>query len=159
MRTTSQNRQATSVVDQKAIGAVDKYFANISTLTLAGNAITPADLKAMLKAEIDALKGVDDLRAALHTALVSARAISAKASGARKALRAYILGNYGSDAAQMFADFGMNLPKPKSTVLSKDKAQAAAKAKATREARHTMGSKQKAAIKGQPAVATPKPTA
>ena len=159
MRTTSQNRQAASVIDQKAIGGVDKYFANVSTLTLAGNAMTPAELKAVLKAEIDALKGVDDLRAALHTALVSARAISAKAQGARKALRAYILGNYGSDAAQMFADFGMNLPKTKSTVPTQAKADAAAKAKATRKARHTMGSKQKAAITGQPAVTTPKPTA
>ena len=159
MRTTSQNRQAASVTDQKAIGAVDKYFANVSTLTLAGNAMTPADLKAVLKAEVDALKGVDDLRAALHTALVSARAISAKAKGARKALRAYILGNYGVEAAQMFADFGMNLPKPKSTVSTQAKADAAAKAKATRKARHTMGSKQKAAITGQPEVTTPKPTA
>jgi hypothetical protein len=113
----------------------------------------------VLKAEIDALKSIDDLRAALHSALVSARVISAKALGARKALRAYILGNYGAEAAQMFADFGMNLPKPKSTVLTQAKADAVAKAKATRKARHTMGSKQKAAITGEPTVATPKPTA
>ncbi|HEY8089983.1 MAG TPA: hypothetical protein VIF09_19110, partial [Polyangiaceae bacterium] len=60
---------------------------------------------------------------------------------------------------EALADFGLKAPKPRTPLTNAQKAAAAAKAKATRALRHTMGSKQKAALTGTaPApVTTPSP--
>jgi len=80
----------------------------------------------------------------------------------RQDLRTYILGSYGTAALQMLQDFGFTPPKPRGgKKTASTKAQAVVQAKATRVARHTMGKRQKAKIKGtapaQP-VTTPGPT-
>jgi hypothetical protein len=156
MRTTTTTRQSVLSVDQKSIAAVDKYFANITTLMLAGLSMTPAAVKTALAAEIDGLNAVDALRASLREKLKAAQDTSAKALVIRKALKAYVLGNYGASAVTMLSDFGLNEPKP-GTKTVETKAGAVAKAKATRVARHTLGTKAKEAIKGQPATPpTPK---
>jgi hypothetical protein len=64
------------------------------------------------------------------------------------------------------ADFALKARKPRTPLTPEQKAAAVAKAEATRAARHTMGPKQKAAIKGtvpatapatQPAAPAPAP--
>jgi hypothetical protein len=45
-------------------------------------------------------------------------------------------------------DFGMKAPKPRTPLTPEEKVAVAAKAKATREARHTVGPKAKAKITG-----------
>jgi hypothetical protein len=56
----------------------------------------------------------------------------------------------------MLTDCGFDPPKPKGAQTVASKAQAVAQGKATRAARGTKGTKQKAAIKG--VVATPRPS-
>ena len=64
---------------------------------------------------------------------------------------------YGGDPAAL-ADFGLPVRK-KGVLTPAQKLASAAKARATRLARHTMGSKQKAAITGAPAPAVTTPAA
>jgi hypothetical protein len=149
-------KKAATSADQQAMAAVDKYFSNVSSLTIAGNALTPAALKAALQAEIDAVKAADDGHAVYSGLVAKAQAARVKARQLRKELRAYILGTYGEVAVTMLKDFGIAVPSPKSTSV-KTKAQAQVKAEATRKARHTLGKKQKQDIKGTPEMpATPK---
>jgi hypothetical protein len=51
------------MLDQKIIDGVDKYFAKVKTLTLAGTVYTPKSLKAVLQAEIDATKSLASAKA------------------------------------------------------------------------------------------------
>jgi hypothetical protein len=57
--------------------------------------------------------------------------------------------NQFGNQADVLADFGLALPKARATKLE-TKVQAVVKGKATRQARHTMGKKQKASVKGTP---------
>jgi hypothetical protein len=75
------------------------------------------------------------------------------ASATKKIVRAAFNG-----APDVLADFGLPPPKPR-VVSPETKIAAAAKAKATREARGTKGKAQKAAIKGNPPATVTVPVA
>jgi len=148
------SKKAAQAADLKAIAGVDKYFSNVGTLTIEGAALTPTQLKAVFQAEIDTVKAADLAHAAFTGQVADAHKARAKAGDLRRALRSYILATFGPTAKQMLEEFGMKVPAPKSTPV-KTKAQAVENAAATRKARHTMGSKQKQAIKGTQAPETP----
>ena len=149
---------ASAMLDLKAIAGVDKYFSNTPSLELEGTSYTPVVLKGILQGEVDAEKALDDARAKVRELMGSTRNARAQARALRKALRTYLLASKGPGAAQLLAEFGFVL-KAKSTPTVATKAQAKVKTQATRAARHTMGSRQKQAIKGQApeTPATPKP--
>jgi len=100
-----------------------------------------------------------DTRAALATKRAETKAaISDRANAestrrtADRALKAWVANQFGV-ASQQAIDFGF--PPPKTATRTADsKALAVQKAKATRAARHTMGKKQKAQIKGTVVVST-----
>jgi hypothetical protein len=148
------NKNAAQALDQKAIDSVDKYFAHVKTLTIAGTTYTPATLKAVLEAEIDANKAVDETEAQLRQQVVAARLARAKAQAARKGLKAYVLGTSGADAVQMLKDFGIPVPKPTGPKTARSKAQAADSATATRKAK-----KEAIASTNAPAPLVPAPAA
>ena len=147
MSSTRESKSTTHDQDLKIIAAVDKYFASATQMAIAGTTYTPATLKAVFQAEIDANNAADSTRAVYRQQIVEARAARGNAGDLRQELRTYILGNYGKAAVTMLEDFGMS-PKTKSGPTVKTKAEAQVKAVATREARHTMGKKQKLAITG-----------
>ncbi len=142
------NKNTAQALDKKAIQGVDKYLAKVKIVTVAGANYTPDELKAVLQDEIDAIEALDEVQAQMQQQVADTRAAKAKASVTRAGLRAHILGNYGAVAVQMLVDFGMSVPKAKGKKTAQVKADAVTKALATREARHTMGKKQKLAIKG-----------
>ena len=129
------NKNAAQALDQKAMSGVDKYFAHVKTITLAGTTFTPTALKAVLQAEIDANTSVDETEAQLRQQVVAAKLARAKAQAARAGLKAYVLGTSGADAVQMLKDFGIPVPKPKGTRTVKSKAQSADGSAATRKAK------------------------
>ena len=129
------NKNTALATNQKAILGVGKHFAKVKTLTLAGTSYTPVALKALFQAEIDANNALDQSRAQMTEQVASTVAVRAKALAARKGLRAYILGNYGAKAVQVLEDFGMSPPKAPGPKTVEAKAQAKAKAAATRKAR------------------------
>jgi hypothetical protein len=72
-------------------------------------------------------------------------------------LRSFVMLKFGSNAIATLADFGFQ-PRKRTVPTVDTKAAAAEKSLATRAARHTMGPKQKAKIKGTVAVIAPATT-
>jgi hypothetical protein len=128
------NKQAAQALNQKAIAGIDTYFAHVKTLTLAGTNTPPAALKATLQAEIDADEAVDKAHAQYTQQVLAANLARSNGRAARKNLKAYVFGNYGSAAVQMLKDLGIPVPKTASRTVQ-SKAQAAEKAASTRKAK------------------------
>ncbi len=123
-----QPDKATAVsADQAVIAGVDKYFASAQPVRLGGTAFTPAGLKAVFQAEIDALRELTELRAALAQKVADTAVIRDYAFSMRAALRTYILTVYGPDALQMVGDFGMTVPKKRALEAAETEGGSAAK--------------------------------
>ena len=132
------NKTTALALDQKVLDGVDKYFAKVKTLTVAGTVYTPKALKAVLQADIDAIRSLDSLKAQLAQQVVDADAARAKARDVRRNLKTHILGTYGASALTMLHDFGMNPPKPLGHQKVLVRAAGIMKAAVTRKAHRTM---------------------
>jgi hypothetical protein len=141
-------------LSQKNQAGVAKYFTALPTLLLAGTTTTPAEIDAVFQGDLDATAALAAAEADVKQKRVAQKAARAAAITTRGNLKGYLLGTYGAQAVQMLADFGFEAPKPRGPKTVAGKAKAVAQAKATRVARGTKGSKQKASIKG---VVTPAP--
>jgi len=153
MANANLNNVTAIALSQKNQAGVTKYFTALPTLMLAGVTTTAVKINAVFQADIDATTALDAAEADVSQKRAAQKAARAAAIAERSDLKAYILGNYGEQAVQMLADFGFDPPKPRGAQTVASKAQAVAQGKATRAARGTKGTKQKAAIKG--VVATP----
>jgi hypothetical protein len=151
------NNVTAIALSQKNQAGVTKYFTALPTLMLAGVTTTPAKINAVFQADIDASTALDTAEADVKQKRATQKAARAAAIAERADLKAYILGTYGEQAVQMLVDFGYDPPKPRGAQTVAAKAQAVAQGKATREARGTKGTKQKAAIKGVVAAPAPEP--
>jgi hypothetical protein len=131
---------------QHAIEGVQKCLAG-TTLTLAGKRVTSAAAIAILQQRIDVVQA----SAAAHTAWLQAVAKERETTKAISApflaaLRLYVAAMFGIHSDEYRA-FGFVPPKPRIATLAA-KVVGAAKLRATRKARHTMGSKQRRAVIG-----------
>jgi hypothetical protein len=90
--------------------------------------------------------GVRDLAAKLRELIAKRRAHHAKVVAFLHALRATLVSLYGLDAVEL-TQFGFQLRKKAAPLTSEQKVVKAAKLRETRKLRHTLGSRQKAAIK------------
>jgi hypothetical protein len=145
---TTPNNANALVMDQKHIAGADKYYASTASLSLAGTNITPAVLKAVFQADIDATHALDAAEAQAKQLRATQKAARKKANATRLQLKSYIVATAGAAAVQMLEDFGFEPPKPLGKKTVATKAKAIVVADATRQARHTMGKRQRAAIKG-----------
>jgi hypothetical protein len=142
---------------RKAISGINKHLLAVATLLLAGQSITPAALVQLFQAYVDLAAAIDTARAKVQALLAQEKLMGVNVHLLLQALHAFIVAQYGNQAAEMLADFGF-APKKATQLTAEQKAAAAAKRTATRKARHTMGSKQKKDIHGAPAPA-PAPAA
>jgi hypothetical protein len=131
-----RNRNAADGVKEHLKGAVQ----------LAGGTYKVADILAILAAPAAAADTTDKTKAAWRAAVVDERTAKAAAKGMRVSLQNYLIGIHGTTST-VLADFGFVIKKPAPKTVEV-KAGAAKKMRATREARGTMGKKQKAQIKG-----------
>jgi hypothetical protein len=138
-----------------AVAGIQKYFSTTASLVLAGTTYTPAQIIALLQAFATALQALIALHAELSSGVLSVRGQQKQINKILLALQTYVDNLFGGDPSKL-ADFGFK-PKKVGVVSTSTRAEAVAKAKATREARHTMGKKQKAAITGESPA--PAPTA
>ena len=161
MTTNNLNRIEQQTGDQKLIDGLKKHEPTLSSLFIGGTSLKTADVIGILQARIDAASTAVSSRATWQTDVKADHDGRAKTktfvSGLRQALQVAFVGQIDA-----LADFGLK-PRKVRVTTPEQKALASAKAKATRAARHTMGPKQKAQIKGTvPAPATtpePAPTA
>jgi hypothetical protein len=145
---TKSNKPTIKAADAKMIAGIAKNLASMATVTLAGQPYTPAQLTAIYQADSAAMDATDTAHATWLQRVADERATHAITAKATRALRSFLIGYYGDEAVAILGDFGLTAPKSNATTNVATKALAAAKGKATREARGTTGSVKKKAVTG-----------
>lgn len=151
------NKSTRSDRNRQAIAGIKQNLAGTPALVIGGVSYAPADIQAALQASIDAADATTAATAAFHKAVAAEKATHAKGDALYRGLSTVLKNQYGSQADTLAA-FGIALPPQRQTPSATTAADAVAKRAATRVARHTMGKRQKAGIKGQ-VPETPAPTA
>jgi hypothetical protein len=149
------NKSNTIDRNRKAIAGIQKHYANAPAIVLDGVSYKPAEIEKILQDRIDRADATSAAKVTFHEAVAAERAANAKANAVFKALRTRVLSDFKS-SAETLGEFGIVL-RPKRELTVEQKVEAAAKREATRKARHTMGAREKAKIKGQPPATPPKP--
>ncbi|MDP9036063.1 MAG: hypothetical protein M3O50_14780 [Myxococcota bacterium] len=142
----TNDRTKTPARDAQVIVGVGKHLQSVSSVPLVGSTYTPADLAKLFQSRIDSVAAASAAKATWHSNVVATKALNTRVSPVLRALRQYVINVFG-ETSPVLADFGFAPPK-RTTRTPEQKAAAAAKAKATRQARHTMGPKQKKGIRG-----------
>ena len=116
-------------------------------LSLGGRAFTAQSLIQFLQDMENAISQVDTAKASWKGALKNLADAQAKVGPTLGAYRSWVQATYGNAPATL-ADFGLAPPKARAPLTTEQQAAAVAKRKATKAARHTMGTVQKKAVKG-----------
>jgi hypothetical protein len=124
-----------------------KHFASTASLTFGSGTYTPAQVETSLSALVGLHQGVADARAALKSKIADEVTQGAPLRSQMAAFAAFVKTSFAG-SPDVLADFGLKAKKARTPLTIPQKAASAAKAKATRAARHTMGTKQKMAVKG-----------
>jgi hypothetical protein len=153
--TPKRNRDEEVTADQSLVDGLNMHSATIPPIFIAGAAVPLKDIITTLQSRIAAAKNVSPAKATWLAALAADRDVRSKSKTLVSALKQSLLVFYAGQV-QTLADFG--LTGRKTPVVSPEtQVAAAAKAKATRAARHTMGKKQKAKITGTVVTTAPAP--
>jgi hypothetical protein len=147
------NHTQTQARDAQVITGIEKHLQNTPSLPLRGSAYTPAELVKLIQSRIDSAGTAATTKATWHSNVLAERAQNTSLTAVLRELRQYVIHAFG-ETSPVLADFGFAPPK-RATRTPEQKAAAAAKAKATRAARHTMGKKQKKSVKGTVPAAAP----
>jgi hypothetical protein len=148
------NRPTFQAQCQAVVAGIAKRIAK--PLALSGTTWSPAAMTAALQGAVTDASNTDAAKAAWRIAVAKGKGSRAQAIKLISAIRAYVKATYGSNAADVLADFDFPPPKIRS-VSTQTKANSVAQNKATRAARHTLGPKQRQAVKGT--IASPAPAA
>jgi hypothetical protein len=131
---------------KQLIAGAEKVLPGVTPVGLVGSTFTPAEITGKLQAIVN-------LRADVEAAQATARAKLATEAAEMPALRTFmsafvlhVQAAYGT-SPDVLAAFGIH-PKARVPLTVEEQAAAVAKRAATREARHTMGPRQKARVKG-----------
>jgi hypothetical protein len=129
------------------LNALKQYVSSTkATIAIDGETHKVSDVIAMYQACLDTRAALTTQRAQVKATLVSRAIAEATRRAADRALKPWVINQYGAGSQQAH-DFGF--PPPKAPVRTvEEKSQAVARNHATRDARHTMGPKQKKGIKG-----------
>jgi hypothetical protein len=144
--TPKPSRSNRTLALQKLVDGLNKHQATFASVMVNGSQLTTAQVVSKLGEILTTSHEVDTAHASWQAAVkldLAERANTATfVSGVRKAILVAFNGQ-----VDVLADFGLTERKPR-VLTPEQKQAAAAKAKATRAARHTMGKKQKAQITG-----------
>ena len=146
MSTKSMNRTTQLAGDLKLLAGVQKFLPN-SSLVIAGKTYTTSDVVQVLKARADGGNGVLTAHSALQNAVKADRDEHASTKPFVDALKAVLLVLF-ANALDTLAELGLKPRKARTPPSPAARVVAAAKARATRTARHTMSAKEKAKIVG-----------
>jgi prophage tail gpP-like protein len=149
---TTRNGQQTA--DQNLIVGLQKHEQTLPSLVIGGTTYKAADIITVVQTLVNSAQAVSSSRATWQANLLADESARAKNKTFMSGLRQSLLVAFGS-SVDVLADFGLKPHKVRAVVPPEEKAAAAAKARATRAARHTLGKKQKAQIKGTVAASPP----
>ena len=131
---------------KQLIAGAEKHLANVTQVTLVGSSFTPAQLTAKLQQAVTLREDVDAAKASTKAKIVAEKADMPALRTLMSALVSHVKAAFGN-SPDVLADFGVH-PKARVPLTVEAKVAAAAKRKATRAARHTMGAKQKKDVRG-----------
>jgi hypothetical protein len=141
------NRTSQETANQKLIDGFTKHSATLATLVIGGTSYKTADVITVVQGLVNSAKAVVTSRATWQAAVSADKAERSKQKTFMSGVRQSLLVAFGG-SIDVLADFGLAPHKARTAPTPQQKQAAAAKAKATRAARHTMGNKQKKAVKG-----------
>jgi hypothetical protein len=139
--------KAAALARVQALIAGTKLHLPNGSFTLGGSALTTATLLPLLTGLVDAMTALSVEQARVKDVLAAERAMLAKVEPIIRDLRRLVLATFPG-ATQTLADFGLTPPKARTPLTVEKQAAAKAKAKATREARGTVGRVKRLAIRG-----------
>jgi hypothetical protein len=142
----SRSKAAALAFVQALIAGTKLHLPN-GQFTLGGTAFTSTTLLQFLQGLVDALSAAIAEQARATDVLAASRAMEAKVAPVIRDFRRLVLATFPG-ATQTLADFGLTPPKAPTPRTTETNAAAKAKAKATREARGTVGSRKRLAVKG-----------
>ena len=142
-----QSVHADATLATQLIAGTQKHLASGGQLPLSSGATTAAQLTTQLQAIVQLRSDVDAAKAQTAARLAAWHAQMPALRIVMDALVAYVKAVYAS-APDVLADFGLKPKKVRAPLTVEQKAAAAAKRKATRAARHTMGKVQKQDVLG-----------
>src|SRR5215472_16649023 len=116
------------------------------SLVVGGVTYTPSEAIAKVDSFLAVQTNAANAKNAYHTAITNEKTSNLAARTFRAQMHGYCIARYGADSPKL-AEFSFTPAKPKKSLVT-TKAIAAAKTKAARVARNTMGKKQKLKIKG-----------
>jgi hypothetical protein len=151
--TPKRNRNDQTTAERTLIGGLVKHATKIPSMVISSSFMTNNDLVATVQARVDSTQAVQSARASWLTAVQADRDERARTKTYVSGLRQALLVAFG-DRVDTLADFGLTA-RTLHVRTPEEKLAVAAKSAATRAARHTMGSRQRAAIKGTVAPTLP----
>jgi hypothetical protein len=140
------SRHTHQIADKSLLDGLTKHAEILPSLVIGATSLTAADLIAILQGRIDAADAAVATRASWLSAVKADYDERAKTKEAVSGLRQAVHVAFDG-SIDVLADFGL-APRNQAVVTQEKRTEANAKAKATRAARHTMGKRQKAEIKG-----------
>ncbi len=124
-----------------------KLHLSSTPIVLDGTSYTSQSLIDLFQSVVDALSKADAAKAQWSSTLQQLAELKAEVAPVAGAFRSHVLTINGSSPSAL-GDYGLSPRKTKTPLSGAQQAAATAKAKATRAARHTMGSKQKQGVTG-----------
>jgi hypothetical protein len=146
MTTKAKGKANTVDLARMLIAGTNKHLASATQVVLAGGTFTPAQITAKLQSLVTLRDEVNTAKASTEAKLTAERVETPSLFAFMDALMTYVKATFGN-APDVLADFGLH-PKTRTPLSVEAKAAAVAKRKATRAARHTMGTQQKKGVKG-----------
>ena len=143
---TGKNDQA-SRAKQLILGTKKHYPNDRAELKVGGATFTVNALTQLMQDFVDQREAVEASKAATKAKIETERARAPSQIATIVAFETVVRGTFGN-SADVLADFGLAPPKARTPMTAEEKAVAAAKRKATRTARHTMGKNQKKSVQG-----------
>jgi hypothetical protein len=146
MATKVQTKGQAVVFAKQLIAGTEKHLTGATPVAFLGGSFTPAEITTKLQSIVTLRTDVDAAKASTRAKLAAESTNMPSLRTFMSAYVAYVKVVYGT-SPDVLADFGI-IPKARAPVTAEAKTAAAAKRKATRAARHTMGTQQKREIKG-----------
>src|SRR5450631_4053032 len=132
--------------DASLVAGIQKYIPN-AAIYVSGVSTPAAQVVTKIQSRIDAANAVLTAEAAWHDSVRNSAATEASTDACVLGARQTVLAMFASQPT-VLAEFSVSPRKAPAPRTVEQKVVSAAKAKATRAARHTMSAKQKAAISG-----------
>jgi len=140
--------------NRKMIAGVQKHYPTATAIVVKSVSYTPAAIVKTLQGSIDAADATAAASAAFHKATAAERDANKTGDALYLGLKTYLINQYALQPDAL-ADFGIEIANRQAPDAS-TVAAAVVKRADTRTARHTMGKRQKAGVKG---TAAPTPAA